>query len=409
MAEVAEAIAIHAKYILDVYSIRFYYAFSGFYFCSEIVRGRVSIREMEGRTEHFAFEEDLLGKGIPIYYPDRNFQDNDLLKNGFFDRPAVNSLYALPLKISGEQEVVIMAASKEAHAYGEPDFRFVKLLAELASNKLGQLLLVRRVENKNKELEDVNEELSCLNEDIKNLNLHLEDEVQKRTIQLTEANQELNTIFYRTSHDFRGPLTSVLGLTNLARHITDDPAVLQLFSHCEATVSKMDKMLQKLKMLSYDDSCKEDELCHTFSSSRLVERLLQKLSASIEKKALNISLEVEPDIIFVADESLYLAILENLLENAVIFSRSGSGIHIKCREQENQVLFEITDVGEGIPEEYMENIFQMYFKASESSEGNGLGLYVVKRLTDKLKGEIKITSEAGKGTRAKVLLPHGAA
>jgi signal transduction histidine kinase len=65
----------------------------------------------------------------------------------------------------------------------------------------------------------------------------------------------------------------------------------------------------------------------------------------------------------------------------------------------------VSDNGIGIDPVYLPRVFEMYFRANERSTGNGLGLYIVKKMVDKMNGRIEIKSELGKGTEVKIFIP----
>jgi signal transduction histidine kinase len=79
---------------------------------------------------------------------------------------------------------------------------------------------------------------------------------------------------------------------------------------------------------------------------------------------------------------------------------------MKAYESSNFVVIDLEDNGQGIRKEYHEQIFDMYFRASERSKGNGLGLYIVKKAVEKLDGSITVSSIAGAGTTFTVMLPN---
>jgi signal transduction histidine kinase len=73
--------------------------------------------------------------------------------------------------------------------------------------------------------------------------------------------------------------------------------------------------------------------------------------------------------------------------------------------QDEMVLLEVEDNGLGIPEEHQAKIFEMFYRATDSASGSGLGLYILKRSVDRLKGKIKITSKEGEGSTFTIQLP----
>jgi signal transduction histidine kinase len=102
---------------------------------------------------------------------------------------------------------------------------------------------------------------------------------------------------------------------------------------------------------------------------------------------------------FYSYPALLRIIIENLVENSIFFSGpSDPVIRFKAFSSGGDVVIEVHDNGEGIPTEYQDRMFEMYFRANERSKGNGLGLYIVKKAVDKLGGVITVTSELHRGT-----------
>lgn len=101
-------------------------------------------------------------------------------------------------------------------------------------------------------------------------------------------------------------------------------------------------------------------------------------------------------------------ILLNLLENAFQFQKITSKEHqvnVALEKQEGFVKIIVEDNGMGIPKEYQQKMFDMFFRASEASQGNGLGLYIVRKAVEKLQGEIVVESEVGSFSRFMIMLP----
>ena len=102
-------------------------------------------------------------------------------------------------------------------------------------------------------------------------------------------------------------------------------------------------------------------------------------------------------------------ILNNLISNAIKYRRHDiplSLIQVNVEVQEDKVLLSVSDNGEGIPDEKLPHIFDMFYRASESSEGSGLGMYIVKNIINKIGGEISLRSKVGEGSTFSVVLPN---
>ncbi|EMR01246.1 sensor histidine kinase [Cesiribacter andamanensis] len=400
---VAQAVAVHAKYVLDVYKLRIYYRFGEVALALELFRGGVQWPAVGSGAPLELLEAQLLQEELPRYVKGVALKEIEALEGTFFGDPRINSLYSLPLQLSEQHSLVLSVASKESNPYSDPDFRFIRLMADLLSSKFSQLLLLRNIETKNEEMAEVNHELVVLNEEIRRLNLFLEEKVQERTTALQRANEELNTIFYRTSHDFRRPLTTILGLANVARHITRDPEVLTLFQYAEEAVGDLNRMLEKLKDLSYLTT--EERTPVQTDIGALLAAIQERYKEQVEERGIRFSCTDRLKKPHYAPEGMMYAILENLLENSIFYCGQAPQICLWLEQQGEDAVLNVQDNGQGIPAQYLEKVLEMYVRAHESTRGNGLGLYVVRRLVEQLQGQISISSRLGEGTLVQLRLP----
>jgi signal transduction histidine kinase len=116
---------------------------------------------------------------------------------------------------------------------------------------------------------------------------------------------------------------------------------------------------------------------------------------------------VEAGIQFQTEWTLLNAIIQNLIENAIKYSRRQSPyVEIRVWRENGHIMLEVEDNGQGIAREHQVRIFEMFFRATPNSSGRGLGLYILKRSVDKLKGTIDIKSEIGFGSTFTVRLPQ---
>ena len=99
-------------------------------------------------------------------------------------------------------------------------------------------------------------------------------------------------------------------------------------------------------------------------------------------------------------------IIENLLENAVIFRKTKiASIDIYLEKSDKHFIIRVTDNGVGILKDQYDKIFEMFYRGSQKSKGNGLGLYLVKKSVQKLQGEIRVESEEGEFTCFTISFP----
>jgi signal transduction histidine kinase len=249
-------------------------------------------------------------------------------------------------------------------------------------------------------------ELNEANEEISQLNEGLEKTVQERTAILEATYRELDTFLYRTSHDFRRPLTALLGISQLAQITVDDVEALDLFDKVEQTSLEMDKMIRKLQTVS-EVHLNLHEQKEQADFEKIIGKLQVKFKNLLDYNKISFQYQINLTKPCVVSEFFIANILENLVENSIFFySRQNPFVRIEIGENAAQDLqIKVIDNGQGIAKELQPLIFDMYFRANEGSKGNGLGLYVVKNIIDKLKGSIEVESSFGNGATFIVTLP----
>jgi len=272
-----------------------------------------------------------------------------------------------------------------------------------ANNALNKLN--REISEQKEEIQAQAEELTESNQTISRVNTSLEEKVMIRTAELKEAYNELDTFFYRSSHDFRRPLTTFMGLAEVAKVTIKDHAALELFEKVNETARNLDKMLQKLQSIS---AVGTQELLY---SEVLLDQIFQIELDNFREEIIHSSIRVLEDIKlqhpFISYPVLVKFIIQNLIENSIAFHGAQSPfIKFKAYQVANETVLEVSDNGQGIESTYLNRVFDMYFRANEKSRGNGLGLYIVKKMVDKLSGRVELKSELGFGTTVWVYLPN---
>jgi signal transduction histidine kinase len=255
----------------------------------------------------------------------------------------------------------------------------------------------REILEQKEEIQAQSEELIEANQTIAQINKDLETKIEERTSALRQAYKELDTFFYRSSHDFRRPLTTFLGLAEVAKITVKDQNALELFSKVKETASNLDKMLVKLQSIS--DVGAQQLVYKEVFVKEIVDDVCDGFSDELKQKNIKVSCTVDLKDSFYSYPAMFKTIIENLLENAIYFSGFDQpAIKVSAFQNEDHVNLAVEDNGQGIDPQYQDRIFDMYFRGSERSKGNGLGLYIVKKAVEKLNGKITVTSVYGKGS-----------
>lgn len=232
-----------------------------------------------------------------------------------------------------------------------------------------------------------------------------EAKMMEKNEELTKINQELDQFVYSISHDLRAPLLSIQGLLGLIetdRWTEENREYLQLI---DESTQRLDHTI--LEILNYSRNARLDITWSAFNLRSFIQDILTDLQS--------MRLDVITEVIWSGEEQVYLdevrvgVLLNNLLSNAIKYSKRGQDdakVRVRVETTPEECVIAIEDNGEGIEEAHLNSVFDMFFRASNSSPGTGLGLYICKEITDKLGGDIVLTSEKGIGTTVTTTLPQ---
>jgi signal transduction histidine kinase len=236
-----------------------------------------------------------------------------------------------------------------------------------------------------------------------------QEKTEDRTFRFTKANKELDAFIYHVSHNLRAPLASILGLTDLAllhkEGIAEDRETY--FSMIRHSVLKMDNKLAEL--LHYSQNALSEIHIEHVDLSKILNEAFEAMKYRMGHEHLEFHASVNDDQPFYSDTFRISAIVENLISNAIKYSDSKkikSFIHVKAKVIPEQTLITFHDNGIGIAEDQLDKVFNMFYRATETSSGSGLGLYLVGEMMDKLKGNIEITSAFGQETHITLTIPN---
>lgn len=245
-------------------------------------------------------------------------------------------------------------------------------------------------------------ELVAANEEVRSTNENLEEIVANRTRMLADANQELDTFLYRASHDLRSPVRSIMGLCHIAPYLSPEEFVRRV----EGVVVNMDGLLKKLSTVS--------EINHpgqitAVAVADLLRSVFSKFDDQIIRKQVQFHIDCPSDLTVQTNPDLLEIILNNLIENSLLYgatrSDGHSRIEIMATKENDHLLISVYDNGQGIENSILPRLFDMFFKGSETSQGHGLGLYIVQKSLQALGGSITIQSEPRRFTRFTLRVP----
>ena len=233
--------------------------------------------------------------------------------------------------------------------------------------------------------------------------------LQNQTNTLKERNFELDQFVYKTSHDLRAPLTSIMGLINIMRieNPQTQEEVTQYIDMIENRTFKLDDFIQSL--LAYSRSNNKEIKYEVIEFEELLNAGVEELKYLENFQRLHIDIQIDALPSFHSDALRLSIIAQNLISNAIKYQDTGKArsflkIIITVDNKEANILF--TDNGVGIHQEYIQDVFKMFYRANEHVEGSGLGLYIVKQSAAKLMGNISVISVIDEGTTFKLSVPN---
>lgn len=226
------------------------------------------------------------------------------------------------------------------------------------------------------------------------------NQIEEAKQDLKIINNELELYVYKASHDLRGPVATILGLINTWKIDSSIMGVETYFSMLEQTAKKLDETLVSMTkaMKVKEVHMLEDEI--EFVS--FIDSILNNLKNLEGIGKLVIIKEINYIGKYLSNKFILETILQNLIENAIKYQRydiSDAYLKIKIDElTDGKVQIIIEDNGRGIEPSIQSKVFDMYFKGNHGSKGSGLGLYLVKKSIEKLKGKIILESKIDRGT-----------
>ncbi len=230
----------------------------------------------------------------------------------------------------------------------------------------------------------------------------LERQVTERTRELTALNDELDTFLYRASHDFRGPLSTLMGLRQVGMLTVSDPDATDLLKKVGDVATVMDKMLNKIAAIHIINR-KELLVTRVDLRAMCAEIIADLLPGRENTTVYN---EVSEDHVINTDAKLLRVMLENVIENGVKFRKYDMPheVTVKAEFSDRKTNIMVSDTGKGIDKTYYDRIFLPFVRA-DIEKGNGLGLYLVGKCAEKLCGRVTFVSEVGKGTVFTMMVP----
>ncbi len=231
-----------------------------------------------------------------------------------------------------------------------------------------------------------------------------EMKLQKTNAQLRKTNTELDNFVYSVSHDLRAPIASMLGLTHLAKNDPDTSMKDTYIDMIRDSATQQDEFIKEILDQSKNSrlSIKKEPVIF----EPLIEETFKQLRFATQNEKFDKKVKIDQEEPFITDPWRMKVIFNNLISNAIRY-RNGREpqVEVIVGVNKKSAHIKIKDNGRGIASEHLDNVYKMFYRATDDNHGSGLGLYIVKEMVDKLKGKIHIESEENKGTTVNLEIP----
>lgn len=284
---------------------------------------------------------------------------------------------------------------KEAHA---------QILEKNRELELGKEALLDQADY----LHEANETISRMHDEVR----QQREEILRKNEELLNINNEKNNLISIVAHDLKSPLNQIKGLISLVKVSSENLGheTTQYIDLMESSVTKLTNMIGKILDVEAIESRELNLKIEPIRISDLLKEIVGRFKNEATQKNITLNENIGSGLIALADKDYADQVFQNLISNAIKFSPKNKNVYISLINTQGKVIGEIRDEGPGISEQDKKKLFGKYQKLSAKPTGNetstGLGLSIVKKFVESMKGEIWCESEVGHGATFFVAFPE---
>lgn len=231
-------------------------------------------------------------------------------------------------------------------------------------------------------------------------------ELKDKNERLLKIHSEMNQFVYSLSHELRGPLMSISGVSKLAKMESKDPAVHEYFDMVDSATGKLDEYVYK--MLDFYRSTKMEIKVIKIDFRDIVLEQMEFYKQKWGLDKIDFEINISQEFPFYSDDSKIKVIFNSLISNAYNFQIQDNPnklIRLKIDVEAFYASILVEDNGVGIAPENLDGVFDLFQRATQNNVGSGLGMYMVKESVTQMGGEIKIESAIYQGTKVTIKIP----
>jgi len=237
-------------------------------------------------------------------------------------------------------------------------------------------------------------------------------QIEEKSIELIKTNETKDKLFSIIAHDLRSPFTSLLGFSSLLNEEVKSGDYNNVNYYSQQLLSISNSAYELVDNLLNWSRSQQEMIVAKFKSIPLIDLVnntVTVLMPKAEQKQISIKVNVNSDIRVFCDSNMLMLILRNLISNAIKFTNKGGNIEIGCVEKPDHYIIFVKDDGIGINSDTTDSMFKNTIgfttTGTESEQGSGLGLLLIKDFVNKLNGEIWVESTPEKGSTFSFSIP----
>lgn len=227
---------------------------------------------------------------------------------------------------------------------------------------------------------------------------------------LKDSENEKDEIIAQLSHDIKTPITSIKAtVEGILDGIIAPEEISDYLGTIDRQTDRLNNLVEELSYLSLNQVNKVETEQETIFLDQLLIETMSEFQLTLEREKRKVAIDVTPTgAKIISDRDKLSRIVYNLINNAFKYSEEGTPLKVSTKVENKEVIISVTDRGQGISNEELQNIFKRLYRVEGSRNmntgGHGLGLYIAQELAHQLNGKIRVKSEYGVGSTFSLVL-----
>ena len=219
---------------------------------------------------------------------------------------------------------------------------------------------------------------------------------------VVRLNQQQNNFLLAVTHELKTPIAATNLALQTAIKRNEANITQKMLGMAQSNIARLSSMVEQILMATRFESKFTDPQKVSLNVGEFMQKTIQSMDLSSEEME-RIKLSLVGGVYLYADEHMMSTVIKNLINNAIKYSDGEGDIEIEVKQNDTTVTMSVSDQGIGIPEGEKKNVFEKFYRVGEektrTKPGSGLGLYLVKKITEIHGGKVLIVNNQPKGTK----------